>query len=242
MHREIAVAIALVVAAADADAVCSMSSSVERPHLVELYTSEGCDSCPPAERWMSTLLKHPDLIGMEFHVDYWDNSDWHDPFSSHAYTVRQKALAQRGNRDQIYTPQVWIDGHVWSNWPKGSPPAAVEGTPPALRVTADGGDITHVQVDVDGASDKPDYRIYAALTENGLSEHVRGGENRGKTLGHDEVVRVFAGPFALPHADIELKMPPHMDAGNTSLVAFVQDEREGGVVQAVRLPLTECRK
>lgn len=241
MYRTLA-AIALVATIADANAACSVSSSAERPHLVELYTSEGCDSCPPAERWISTLLKHPDLVGMEFHVDYWDTSEWRDPFSNHAYTVRQKALAKRGNRDQIFTPQVWLDGHVWGNWPKGSPPAAVDGTAPPLRVTVDNGDLAHVHVDVEGAGDKPDYRIYAALTENGLSEHVRGGENRGKTLDHDEVVRVFAGPFTLPHADIELKAPPHVDMGKASLIAFVQDEREGSVVQAVRLPMTECSK
>ena len=99
-----------------------------------------------------------------------------------------------------------------------------------------------MHVDVDGAADKPDYRIYAGLTENGLSEHVRGGENRGKTLDHDEVVRAFAGPFTLPHADVELKVPPHVDMSKAALVAFVQDEREGSVVQAVRLPMTECSK
>jgi len=241
MYRTVA-AIALVATIANANAACSVGSSAERPHLVELYTSEGCDSCPPAERWMSTLLKHPDLIGMEFHVDYWDTSEWRDPFSNHAYTVRQKALAKRGNRDQIFTPQVWLDGHVWGNWPKGTPPAAVDGAAPPLRVTVDNGDLAHVHVDVEGAADKSDYRIYAALTENGLSEHVRGGENRGKTLDHDEVVRVFAGPFTLPHADIGLKAPAKVDMDKVSLVVFVQDEREGSVMQAVRLPMTECSK
>lgn len=242
MYQTITAVIALVAAIANANAACSASSGAERPHLVELYTSEGCDSCPPAEHWMSTLLKHPDLIGMEFHVDYWDSTEWRDPFSDHAYTTRQQALAKRGNHGQIYTPQIWLDGHVWSNWPKGSPPTPVDSAAPSLSVTAESGDATRVQVEVGGAGDKPDYRIYAALTENGLSERVRGGENRGKTLGHDEVVRVFAGPFALPQARFELKIPPRVDAGKASVVAFVQDERDGSVVQAVRLPLTECKK
>ena len=243
MHRTIPAAIALVAAIANANAACTAHSNAERPHLVELYTSEGCDSCPPAERWMSTLLKHPDLIGLEFHVDYWDDSAWRDPYSEHAYTVRQKALAKRGNHDQIYTPQIWLDGHVWSNWPKGSPPAPVEGaTPPALNLTAESGAVVKLQLDADGTEGKSAYRAYAALTVNGLSEHVRGGENRGKTLNHDEVVRAFAGPFELPHAAAELKMPPRIDPDKTTLIAFVQDERDGSVVQAVRLPLAECKK
>lgn len=242
MNRSIPVMIALVAAIANANAACTAQSSADHPHLVELYTSEGCSSCPPAEQWMSTLQKHPDLIGLEFHVDYWDEGGWRDPYSNHAYTVRQKALAKRGNHDQIFTPQIWLDGHVWSNWPKGSPPEPVAGAAPALRLTAEGGDVVKLQVDADATAARPDYRVYAALTENGLSEHVRGGENRGKTLNHDEVVRAFAGPFELPHAAAELKLPPRLDADKATLVAFVQDERDGSVVQAVRLPLAECRK
>jgi hypothetical protein len=71
---------------------------------------------------------------------------------------------------------------------------------------------------------------------------VSGGENHGKTLAHDEVVRAFAGPMALPHAEAALKMPKGIDMGRSSVVAFVQDERDGSIVQAVRLPLSECKR
>lgn len=223
-------------------AACEVASTAARPHVVELYTSEGCDSCPPAERWMSTLLKHPDLVGLEFHVDYWDSSDWRDPFSDHAYTARQQALAKRGNHGKVYTPQVWLDGRVWSNWPKGSPPAPVDASPPALRLRVEPGDPLQVRLDAGSGPEAGDLRAHVVLTENGLSEHVSGGENRGKTLAHDEVVRALAGPLPLPHAEIALKIPPQVDAGRTTLVAFVQDERDGSIVQAVRLPLAECRQ
>jgi len=242
MLRLIAAAILPLSAALDAQAGCEVAGTAARPHVVELYTSEGCNSCPPAEHWMSTLLKHPDLIGLEFHVDYWDTSDWRDPFSEHAFTLRQQALAKRSNHGQSYTPQVWLDGRIWYNWPKGSPPAPVDTAPPALRLSVSGLDPLQVRVDGEQGPTGSDYRIYAALTENGLSEHVRGGENRGKTLSHDEVVRAFAGPFALPHAEIPMKVPPRVDTGHATLVAFVQDEHDGGIVQAVRLPLTECRQ
>ena len=224
----------------NAQAACTAQSAAERPHLVELYTSEGCSSCPPAEQWMTTLRKHADLIGLEFHVDYWDSSDWRDPFSDHAYTVRQQKLADRGNKHQIYSPQIWLDGHVWANWPKGTPPDAASAPAPQLRLSAEAADKLHVTLDADPAG--PDLRVYAALTESGLSEHVRGGENRGKTLTHDEVVRSFGGPFPLPHADIDLKIPGKIDASKASLVAFVTDEHDGSVVQALRLPYEGCRK
>jgi hypothetical protein len=242
MHRAFFIGIALFTAPATGLAQCRAQSAMPRPHLVELYTSEGCDSCPPAERWMSTLLKHADLIGLEFHVDYWDNSDWRDPFSDHVYTARQQSIAKRRNRDQVYTPQIWLDGRLWNNWPKGAPPDPADVAPPALTLTIDAADPLHVAMDVDAAGSKPDYRAYAALAEDSLSEHIRGGENRGKTLSHDEVVRAFAGPFTLPHADFELKVPPRADRAHTSVVAFVQDEASGDVVQALRLPLQGCAK
>jgi len=225
-----------------ARATCDVQSAGRGAHLVELYTSEGCDSCPPAERWMSTLRKHADLIGLEFHVDYWDSSSWRDPFSDHSYTVRQQALAKRGNKDQIYTPQIWLDGHVWYNWPKGAPPEPVGAPAPPLRVRADADDTLRVHIEIDATASRPDYRIYAALSESGLSENVRGGENRGKTLAHDEVVRAFAGPLNPPQADVELKIPARVAREKASVVAFVQDEGDGSIVQAIRVPLTECKK
>ena len=238
----LALTLALTLAAMPVHPACTARSGSERPHLVELYTSEGCDSCPPAERWMSTLLKHHDLIGLEFHVDYWDGTDWRDPFSDHAYTERQQALAKRGNRDQIYTPQIWLDGRVWPNWPKGSPPAPVDSAPPAIEVSAQLSSPLRVKVDADPGGEASAYRLYAALSENGLTEHVRGGENRGKTLNHDSVVRALAGPFDLPHAEFDLRIPPKVELTRASIVAFVQNERDGSIVQAARLSLGECKK
>jgi hypothetical protein len=242
MRRILLLALLTPSAILNAQAACEVASTAARPHIVELYTSEGCDSCPPAEQWMSTLLKHDDLVGLEFHVDYWDSSSWRDPFSEHAYTARQQTLAKRGGHGQVYTPQIWLDGHLWANWPKGSPPTQVDTSPPALRLAVVQEEPLQFKVDGDNGPPGSDYRIYAALTENGLSKHVSGGENHGKTLAHDEVVRAFAGPMALPHAEAALKMPKGIDMGRSSVVAFVQDERDGSIVQAVRLPLSECKR
>lgn len=239
--RHLLAALTLAIASSAAFAACEATSEASRSHLVELYTSTGCNSCPPAEQWMTKLGKHPELIGLEFHVDYWDTAQWHDPFSNHAYTARQEALAKRSNNDKIFTPQIWLDGQVWQNWPKGAPPD-VSTASPALKIAVDNGETVRVHLDADAVGAKPDYRLYAALSENGLSEKVNGGENKGKTLNNDSVVRAFAGPLALPRADAELKIPAHADASKMSVVAFVQDEHDGSVVQVVRLPLAECKK
>jgi hypothetical protein len=238
MHRT-CLAVLLSLASGAVAAACTAHSDAQRPHLVELYTSEGCDSCPPAERWMSTLRKHADLIGLEFHVDYWDTSDWRDPFSDHAYTLRQQALADRANRGQIFTPQIWLDGQLWKNWPKAPPPALATAAAPALRLSA-GGNPLDVQVDLDGGG-AGDYRIYAAISETGLSENVRGGENRGKTLRHDEVVRAFAGPARAP-AQLRLSVAQRVDPAHAAIVAFVENADDGSIVQALRVPLQECTK
>ena len=110
-------------AASPAHGACTAQSGADRPHLVELYTSEGCSSCPPAEKWMSKLVGKPDEVGLEFHVDYWDEGGWRDPFDSKAYTKRQEKLSRKFNKGQFYTPQVWIDnqvmerdGALWFSW------------------------------------------------------------------------------------------------------------------------------
>jgi hypothetical protein len=228
-----------------AGVACTAQSSADRPHLVELYTSEGCDSCPPAERWMSSLLKHPDLAGLEFHVDYWDDAQWRDPFSQRNFTERQKAIAKRGNGGEIYTPQIWIDGHVWKNWPKDPPAPMANAAPPPLTLQVnDTNDTIHVQLNAApaDANSPGHYKFYVALTENGLAKDVRGGENHGKHLQHDEVVRAFAGPLDFPRAETTLQPPSDMKLAQATVVAFIQDESEGSVIQIVRQPLDTCTK
>lgn len=222
---------------------CTASSGPETLHLIELYTSEGCDSCPPAERWMSSLTGHRELVGLEFHVDYWNSTGWRDPFSRHAYSMRQREIAARGNHVEIYTPQIWVDGRVWRNWPKQAPKLRVREQVPILKAWIESGDPLSVRVSASTAhgSAPANAGIYVALTENGLSREVRGGENSGKVLHHDEVVRAFAGPIALSGGEVKLDEPATMDAARSSLVAFVQDSRSGKVLQVLRQSLATCK-
>jgi len=222
-------------------AECVASSAAERLHLVELYTAEGCSSCPPAEQWLSKLRDNATIIGLEFHVDYWDDLGWRDPFADARYTARQRELAKRETRDNVYTPQIAVDGRVWKNWPKAKPPEPDEAAAPALKMSVLRGEEIKVKVDASAAGTLPDtYRVYVALSENGLSTAVKAGENRGKQLDHDQVVRAFAGPLELPLAEASLKPPAGVDLGKSSVVAFVQDRKSGAVVQAMRLPLAQC--
>lgn len=242
-HPTIALAAALGLACAGrasaAPATCSAHADGERPHLVELYTSEGCSSCPPAERWLSTLRDKPGYAPLEFHVDYWDSADWHDPYSDARYTARQRAAAAHALRGRIYTPQVYVDGRAWKNWPKAPPPQPPDARGVPLTLELEVGDTVHARTRTT-AADGGEYRAYVAVTENGLANAITGGENRGETLAHDHVVRAFAGPFAPGEADAELALPAGVQREHAHVVAFVQDARNGDVVQVVRVPLAQC--
>lgn len=236
---------ASLMAVATAGTACEAQSGAERTHLVELYTSEGCSSCPPAEQWMSSIRDSERLIGLEFHVDYWDSSVWRDPYAKPSYAKRQQAKAHKAST-QVYTPQVWIDGQIWRGWPKSDPPGAAQ--PPvgeaalALRVSADVGQRVKVRLQTTGGTDTEHKRLYIALTENRLVQQIRGGENKGRRLEHDQVVRDLAGPLRLPEAQAELKLPDGTALTNAAVVAYVQDEGDGTVEQVLRLPLTECKQ
>jgi hypothetical protein len=232
------VAVALA-AGALPDPDCVAESARDRPHLVELYTSEGCSSCPPAERWMSSLLGDESQVGLEFHIDAWDALGWPDPFADARWSDRQRTLAERGSAGIVYTPQIAVDGRIWKNWPARPAPLVATTAPPSLTLAVRRGQ--GVRASVDGeASTLATYRTFLALTENGLSSTVAAGENRGKRLEHDEVVRDFAGPLDFPHAEATLATPPRFDAANASVVAFAENA-DGDVVQVVRLPLSRCR-
>ncbi len=227
--------------AATAATACEAQSGAERQHLVELYTSEGCNSCPPAEKWMSSIRDSKQFVGLEFHVDYWDSSAWHDPYAKHAYAKRQEEKARKAST-QVYTPQVWVDGQLWRGWPKSEPPIAAGEAALALRVSAETGQSIKVRLQTTGGANTEHKRLYVALTENRLVQQIRGGENKGRRLEHDQVVRDFAGPLRLPDAQAELKLPDVATLANAAVVAYVQDEDDATVDQVLRLPLMECKQ
>jgi hypothetical protein len=226
-------------------AACDASSSTTHPHLVELYTTTGCSSCPPAETWMSSLVGKANLVGLEFHVDYWDTDGWRDRFDSHAYSLRQIALANRTKSKQYYTPQIGLDGRPWQDWPKGAPPAPYAGESPLLKLAVvHNGTVLQARIEApnvpEAAGGSSALHGYIALTENGLSESVKGGENTGKKLALDQVVRAFVGPLSLPLARAALELPSGIDLARSNVVTFLQNDRTGDVIQVVQLHLAQC--
>lgn len=166
--------------------------------VVELFTSQGCYSCPPAEAILGELADRDDVLALEFHVDYWDYIGWKDPFASPAFTNRQRAYRGALNARYVYTPQMVIDGRVDE---VGSRRMAVDkkiraasdakqaSAAPIVSLTRapDGA----VRVRVDGAADGKAYEIILAAFDDRHSTEVPRGENAGKTLVNRHVVRDF---------------------------------------------------
>jgi len=170
------------------------------PVLVELFTSEGCSSCPPADDALARLQKTQPISGAEVialgeHVDYWNGSDWTDPFSTHAFSVRQNGYAQFFRRENVYTPQMIVDGRVEFVGSDGD--RARQAIAQAARVSKiavqimpdKGGAGLSVRIGSlpDGTKEPAD--VVLAITEDGLRSQVAGGENGGRTLAHTAVVR-----------------------------------------------------
>jgi hypothetical protein len=223
---------------ASARAECSVHSAASRPRLVELYTSEGCSSCPPADAWLRRLPEQGGLTALEFHVDYWNSLGWRDRFSDPRYTARQEQQARRDGGSGVYTPQVVLDGHSWSGWYRaGKLPSEAAGLA-AMRLTVTPGTPLHVRVvtTFERDADAAGFRNYVAVTENGLTSDVRAGENRGSQLRHDHVVRAFAGPLRLAD-ETDITVPGDVDAAHAQVVAFAQRASDGAVAQVLQCGL-----
>ncbi len=234
-------------------ATCSARSGQETTALVELYTSEGCDSCPPADRWLMSSFKPgatgAKAVALAFHVDYWDRLGWKDRFATAAYTERQYDVTRTGGARFAYTPQVVIQGKDFSDWRGAGVPAvlaAINARPARASISVDaaprsGAIAVHAVADVPAPADRKDAVLLLALTENSLVSDVKAGENAGVRLTHDHVVRVLrAGPAVgtAGAADFSAVLPLPTEAGTTpTVVAFVQNKRTGEVLQALPLPL-----
>ncbi len=182
------IASGLLAAAAGAIAqTCQASAGPQSPLVVELYTSEGCSSCPPADRWLSTLTGRADVLPLAFHVGYWDHLGWTDRFARPEFTQRQYQWAKTHRAGNVYTPQAVVDGRDWRTWP--TLPGTRAAAPVTLRLQRQGDQVT---ADVGPAArDHPALSGYWAVLESGHRSAVRAGENAGETLKHDHVVRLL---------------------------------------------------
>ena len=182
----------LTASTAQAAGNCSAHSTATITPVVELYTSEGCSSCPPADQWLSRLKAEPSVVALAFHVDYWDRLGWKDRFASPAYTQRQAQTQATSGARFSYTPQVLFDGADRPNWPGLSVADAKRNrsaAPVDVTLTRDG---SHFSASVKALPGAPTrLAAYWAVTEQGHTSAVRAGENSGATLKHDYVVREY---------------------------------------------------
>ena len=208
----------------------------KQPVLVELFTSEGCSSCPPADRVLTVLqsdqlVPNADVITLGFHVDYWDEGGWKDRFSSHDYTRRQEAYARQLRIDSTYTPQMVVDGtfeFVGSNRAKANDVIAKSAAQPkgVVDLKIDNGKLL---ANISALPAHTDSTVFLAVTENGLSTSVGGGENSGVKLEHSTVVRdlVQLGTVKQNENSVSLDraVPVNAEwkAENLKYVVFVQE-------------------
>lgn len=171
------------------------TSSKRKTGLLELYTSEGCSSCPPAETWLSQLKDSPglwkDFVPIAFHVDYWDYLGWRDKWGSRAFSERQRTYAQSWRSDSVYTPGFVLNGTEWRAWRglKHVPASSLEVG--VLEVTST--DRSHWHIEFSPLHANPsNFEFHAALLVSGLSSAVKAGENRGRRLVHDFVALELA--------------------------------------------------
>jgi hypothetical protein len=221
------------------------------PVVVELFTSEGCESCPPADALLQQLAKSQPVAGVQIiplslHVDYWDQLGWKDRFSSAALTNRQRIYGARFNADDIYTPQMVVDGRsefVGSDGAAARKAIARAATSAhgtiQIRVDRASGAVTVVAADLPPHSDRAD--VVVAVAEDRLQSNVTRGENHGRTLSHIAVVRrlVTIGEATGRSAEAQttIAIDPAWKRDDLRIVAIVQERRGGAILASGTTPL-----
>src|SRR5277367_2087932 len=220
------------------------------PVLLELFTSEGCSDCPPADRLLGELDQNQPVPGAELivlseHVDYWDRLGWRDPFSSPQYSARQQEYASKFSHDGVYTPQLVVDGRFGFVGSDGR--EAVSAIQKAIRepkiamaitnVTRSGNEVSaYIELPASAQNPKGGKAVlYVAIADSKAESHVTRGENGGRNLVHVGVVRSLKqaatvdldGTFA---KDVAILVAPGIGSNGLRLVAFIQDPRSGRVL------------
>jgi hypothetical protein len=232
---------------AQAANLCTAQSGPSTAALVELYTSEGCSSCPPADNQLNRLTaeigQNASVVPLALHVTYWDGLGWQDMLAQSLFDARQTALTAADHGRFVYTPEFFVNGAELRAWSSALPdvirqinarPAPVSIT--LTSISAPDGALT-LDVSLTARDPRLDGVLYLAVTENGIESYVPRGENRGATLSHDDVVRVWLGPIALAHGAAQVRqtvqLSPAWNRQHMHAVAFVQDGTDGAVLQAV---------
>jgi len=212
--------------------------------VVELFTSQGCSSCPAADRLLSELIdKNDNVLALSFHVSYWNYLGWKDPYSSEAFTNRQRAYSSAFRLGRVYTPQMIVNGKeefVGSNRRQAEnaiKSALDQASKHKIKLELNN---KHQQLDIkynlEGSS--KGYLINVALVERDVSNKVPRGENGGKTLHHDNVVRAFETTHANKSGVLTLTIPNDINPANAAVIAFTQNAASWVISGATKASLT----
>jgi hypothetical protein len=223
------------------------------PVLVELFTSEGCSSCPPADALLSRLdrtqpVHGANIIVLEEHVDYWDRLGWKDPFSSEAATTRQNEYGEAFGGHQVYTPQMIVDGRT--EFVGSSDTDALHAirsasqTPkPAVQLSWEKGDTLAIHVEpLNNAGQRDGQQVFLVIAESMLHSDVKRGENAGRALEHNGVVRQLLplgkidGASAGFSSTLAVHLAREWNRANLRAVVFVQEHRDLHVLAAAAIP------
>lgn len=236
-------------------AECSAQSGAQTVPLLELYTSEGCSSCPPADKWLSSIASSgytsDKVVPLAFHVDYWDYIGWKDRFAKPEFSARQREVAAIGRSSFVYTPQVLFNGTDFRSWQSSRFSQNVVNSlkQPAranlglnLASLASGEISIKASAQTISPEDRKNADVFIAVYENKLVSKVSAGENSGHQLDHDYVVREWYGPYRLDDMNNaawqrSFSLKPEWKGRNAGVATFVQDRTNGDVLQALALKL-----
>lgn len=223
----------------------AQAETLKAKSVIELFTSQGCSSCPPADKLLGVLAKRDDIIALSFPVHYWDYLGWKDTLASPAYSARQYDYARKRGDGQVYTPQIVVNGvaHAVGSRP-AQVAAAIKATKAALASSRVGVtlklDKDRLTIDTadgpEGANMK-DATIWLALVKRSVKVKIRRGENTGRTITYYNVVRDLRpiGMWSGKRTVVQLPKEHLMQGDNTGCTVFIQKGKGGPIIGAAEL-------
>lgn len=238
----------LLASPAFADNPIVVKSSTAQTAVVELYTSEGCSSCPPADRWLSSLVTAPrqelDLLALSFHVDYWDYLGWKDRFSDADYTRRQRVLGANNQQRTIYTPEFFVNGKETrgaANILDAIQQSNASNAELELQLTVSRDESALLLVLESPSRQESMEQLHHRyiVYENNLSTEVQRGENSGKLLKHQQVVRYMSPAGNLRQQNQHrIEIGPDWQAENLGVAVLVTSPGNRDYLQAIHTPVS----
>ena len=230
--RSILPALALLVTVTAMAGNLTINSGAKQVTLLELYTSQGCSSCPPAERWFNEYIDDEDLwtmvVPVAFHVDYWDYIGWKDTYATPEYGERQRDYARAGKARTVYTPGLFANGREWRGWTLRLNPRASDREPGNLSVV-----IADRRLVATYADTAASMELHVALLGSGLETRVERGENRNRILGQDFVVLAHAiHTSPTGRWDVTVPESAHTGASRYGIAVWVSEPGNPAPLQA----------